>query len=346
MDDILWDREEFAEDDAILAHTGINENLSEDEATPPKISELATIAQPSDPLEQDGSVDSDIESSDPWKPQPNSLDKALEKLSIPPACLNKEPMAGITTDDSLLFLLAFNYTGGPLPSDKHSRVLILDNVHYSWDPRDISRLRSPTERLNSTCVNSGAALIKAALSASASTSRSCARCCIFSTFDLLMVRDGTDSNTMWRRTSPLEYWTKSIWILPIHRVVPYEHWVLAVVQLKTGRVFLFDSLAEASHWSYDMKDISTLIARLSMIAIHHGKEFSQPIPLDIPWDFRSVSRSPVQTTSYSCGLWVLACIGAVLAACHTTGLSEADMSTLRTILLNRVRLLPVARSQQ
>ncbi|KAH6893817.1 hypothetical protein BKA70DRAFT_1534649 [Coprinopsis sp. MPI-PUGE-AT-0042] len=298
MDDILWDREDFAEEESFSVYLGIDESYTEDESTPSVV--LGHAAQ-SDDAPEHYNLDNDIKVSDLWKPQLSSLDQALENFPIPLACLNDEPMDGVTTDKTLLFRLAFNYTGDSVPSDDHSRVLVLDHTKYTWDPQDISRLRLPTQRLNSACINSGAALIQDILSASPSTSKSSACCCVFSTFDLLMVRDGTNSDTMWRRTSPLKYWTKSIWILPIHRVYPYEHWVLAVVQLRTGRVFLFDSLAEASHWLYDMKDISTLIARLSIIASHYGKEFIQPIPLDIPWDFRSVSTGPVQTTSYSCG---------------------------------------------
>ncbi|KAH6890083.1 hypothetical protein BKA70DRAFT_1120762 [Coprinopsis sp. MPI-PUGE-AT-0042] len=281
----------------------------EDESVNTTASEVVghiTSAQPNIPP-MDCNIDDDIEVSDPKRPQLNVLDQTLQQLSLPRASLN---------DKSL----------------------------YLWEPADIARLESPTARLNSACINSGAALIKAVLSASPSTSTSASFCCIFSTFDLLMVRNGALSDAMWRRTSPLAYWTKTIWILPIHRVHPYQHWVLAVIQLKTGRVFLFDSLAKASHWSDDIEDIVAFIARLSMIAVHHGKHFVQPIPLDIPWDFRSVSATLVQTTSFSCGLWVLASIGAVLSARHTTGLSEADMPSFRRILLDRVRLLPVSSS--
>ncbi|KAH6902371.1 hypothetical protein BKA70DRAFT_1229028 [Coprinopsis sp. MPI-PUGE-AT-0042] len=214
MDDILCDREEDteedAEEDAVPAHAGVNEN----ESTPSKISDHGTTTRSNDPPEHHN-FDNDFEVSDPCKPQLNPLDQALEKLPIPLSLLNNEPMACVTTDDTLLFRLSFDYTGGPLPSDDHSRVLLLDNIKYTWDPQDISRLRSPTQRLNGTCINSGAALIKSVLSASPSTSKSAACCCIFSTFDLLMVRDGTNCDPMWRRTSPLEYWTKSIWILPI-----------------------------------------------------------------------------------------------------------------------------------
>jgi Ulp1 family protease len=130
---------------------------------------------------------------------------------------------------------------------------MLDGAQYHWRASDIARLRSPTARLNSECMNSGAALLKFILSAAPSTSASCAMCCIFSTFDLPMVRDGSLSDAMWRRTRALEYWTKAIWIIPVHRILPYEHWVLSVVQLTTGRIFLFDSLAESQHWLDDIE---------------------------------------------------------------------------------------------
>ncbi|KAH6901160.1 hypothetical protein BKA70DRAFT_1114978, partial [Coprinopsis sp. MPI-PUGE-AT-0042] len=228
----------------------------------------------------------------------------------------------------------------PEPSQGH--VLNFGGVNYHWDTQDLARLQSQTARLNSTCMNSGAALIKSILSASPSTSRSSSLCCIFSTFDLLMVCDGTLSTAMWCRSCQLEYWTKPVWLFPLHRLLPYEHWVLAIVHVKMGCIYLFDSLAETAHWLHDIGDIVTLIARLAVIAEHHGKAFLDPIPLDIPWDIRPLSQKPVQTTSYSCGLWVLASIGAVLSLCHMTGLSEGDMGSLRNILLDRACLLPVS----
>ncbi|KAH6909922.1 hypothetical protein BKA70DRAFT_1102235 [Coprinopsis sp. MPI-PUGE-AT-0042] len=185
-----------------------------------------------------------------------------------------------------------------------------NRARYCWDANDLAILQSKTARLNSACMNSGAALIKSILSASPATSQSSSRCCLFSTFDLLMVRDGTSSANMWRRASLLEYWMKPIWLLPIHRTGPSEHWVLATIQLTTGRIYLFDSLANTEQWSEDIQDIVTLVTRLVLIATHHKKDSPFPIPLDIPWDFRVLSDRPVQTTSYSCGLWVLASIGA------------------------------------
>ncbi|KAH6893755.1 hypothetical protein BKA70DRAFT_1118807 [Coprinopsis sp. MPI-PUGE-AT-0042] len=215
---------------------------------------------------------------------------------------------------------------------------ILD-ISLSGSSHDVARLQSSSARLNSGCMNSGAALLKAILLACPSTSTSSMMCCIFSTFDLLMVRDGSLSDTIWHRTRNLEYWTKPIWIIPIHRVYPYEHWVLAVVQLKTGRIFLFDSLAETRHWLADIT-----VRRPIFCSEQHSEVFRQPIPLDLPWDIRVLLGSPVQTTSHSCGLWVLASIGAVLSARHMTGLSEKDMLSFRAILLSQVRLLPTSDS--
>jgi hypothetical protein len=146
-----------------------------------------------------------------------------------------------------------------LPSDNVTRVLTLGGVQHHWYPSDAARLRSPTARLNSECMNSGAALLKSILLAAPSTSASSAMCCIFSTHDLSLVRDGSLSDAMWRHTRMLEYWTKTIWIIPIHRVLPYEHWVLAVAQLKTGRIFLFNSLAEPDHWLDNIEVRSRLL---------------------------------------------------------------------------------------
>ena len=42
------------------------------------------------------------------------------------------------------------------------------------------------------------------------------------------------------------------------------------------------------------------------------------------------------TSSYSCGLWVLAVIAAVLRGCHMTSLVEDDMGDLRRAILRHV----------
>jgi Ulp1 family protease len=48
----------------------------------------------------------------------------------------------------------------------------------------------------------------------------------------------------------------------------------------------------------------------------------------------------MQTTTYDCGLWVLAAIAAVLRDRQFTGLSEADMKSFRRRLYRIVSSLP------
>ncbi|KAH6902181.1 hypothetical protein BKA70DRAFT_1229224 [Coprinopsis sp. MPI-PUGE-AT-0042] len=240
MDDFLSDNGDIDEEEFLTAEA---EQQPEDTLADHVVAESS----------RSGGLKSDFEVSEPSRPQMNSLDQTLQHLQLPLVFLNNEPLASITTDDMLLFRLAFKYDGPPRPSDNHTRVLTLDGVQYHWGASDVARLRSPTAQLNSACMNSGAALLRAILSASPSTSMSSAKCCIFSTFDLSMVRDGSLSDAIWRRTRTSEYWTKAIWIIPIHRTLPYEHWVLAIVQLTTGKIFLFDSLAETRHWLNDIE---------------------------------------------------------------------------------------------
>ena len=51
--------------------------------------------------------------------------------------------------------------------------------------------------------------------------------------------------------------------------------------------------------------------------------------------------SPVQTNMYDCGLWVLACIAAVLRGYDVPGLIEGDILHFRRHLHRLILALPV-----
>jgi hypothetical protein len=59
-----------------------------------------------------------------------------------------------------------------------------------------------------------------------------------------------------------------------------------------------------------------------------------------PWDIRTVTPRLLQTSTYDCGLWVLAAIAAVLAGRHLPGLKEEDMGGFRSQLYHLVLSLP------
>lgn len=105
----------------------------------------------------------------------------------------------------------------------------------------------------------------------------------------------------------------------------------------------------------ECKDIMTLLTRMVLLANKHGNDLhvhtdgwtAQPV---------SVSRmassalhvninhllqiQAVQTNDYDCGVWVLACIAAVLKGYQVTGLREEDMGAFRSFMLSLVCCLP------
>jgi hypothetical protein len=80
------------------------------------------------------------------------------------------------------------------------------------------------------------------------------RCAILSTFDLPRVRYKISDDDLWRHLSRnSSYWLNDIWIIPIHRAHPVEHWVLATVYLPSSQLFLFDSIGARKPWRTDVK---------------------------------------------------------------------------------------------
>ena len=59
------------------------------------------------------------------------------------------------------------------------------------------------------------------------------------------------------------------------------------------------------------------------------------------WHVRSLTEVAVQTTGHSCGLWVLATIGAMLSGRHVTNLKERDMIRMRSLLRSHIIQLPM-----
>ncbi|KAF9455606.1 hypothetical protein BDZ94DRAFT_1179675, partial [Collybia nuda] len=95
------------------------------------------------------------------------------------------------------------------------------------------------------------------------------RCALFSTFDLLMVRYNAGNDEIWRWTRKLEYWSKDIWILPIHRHNP-KHWVMCTIHLPLHELHLFDSFAARAPWKHKVPEISQLISRLVILSNQNG----------------------------------------------------------------------------
>lgn len=81
-----------------------------------------------------------------------------------------------------------------------------------------------------------------------------------------------------------------------------------------------------------------LIMRLVIVANGNGHPLH--VFIEEGWTARPVLVQARQTNGVDCGLWVLANIAAVMAGYHVTGLVEADINRLRSLLLKQLLVLP------
>ncbi|KZP28678.1 hypothetical protein FIBSPDRAFT_994208 [Athelia psychrophila] len=236
-----------------------------------------------------------------------------------------EDVDDANSDDEVIIELASS-TLEPLPSRR---------FHVSVDSNTLQQFLSPTAMLNDESINGAAMLLQTQLlncgvNAAASVA-------ILSTHALVCARYGTSDDQLWRGAKNTLYWTKDVWILPIHRPAT-KHWVLCVVYPLKKKLHLFDSFAEQTSWHTETKVIMTLIARLSCIARKNNQPCSQYDFED--WIAQPLLVEPAQTNGYDCGIWILAVVDAVLRGHDTTSCKEQDMVVFRQCLLNLMLQLP------
>ena len=94
------------------------------------------------------------------------------------------------------------------------------------------------------CINDGAALLRSHLGASQSH-----QIAIISTLALPTLEDGS----LWRLVRRSTFWQKTLWLVPIHRTTPYEHWVLGIIDFTHQEIRYFDSIADKSLWKQDIQ---------------------------------------------------------------------------------------------
>ncbi|KAJ7578925.1 hypothetical protein C8J56DRAFT_797027 [Mycena floridula] len=198
---------------------------------------------------------------------------------------------------------------------------------------DLDILRTPDAWLNSGCIDTLGAWIQILLAKSSQTAQHCA---IFSTLVFPKAAAGRDL-LLWTLIRDSEYWSKDIWIIPIHR--PSEHhWVLAVTIRSQMKLYLYDSFAgDLASWSDDISKLLKLFHRLQTLAKSQGQM------LHFPSNHWSVSPNIlilVQQNGYDCGIWVLAWISAVLRGFWTSDLVESRLPQLRSLLYNACLYIP------
>lgn len=158
----------------------------------------------------------------------------------------------------------------------------------------------PCRWLSDDCINGCAVLFQAIFSNQKDHA-------IFSTFNIVHIRDNVSDERLWRNTQFTRFWKRLTWILPIHRK-SQSHWVLAIVQVVDRHIALFDSFGQGpTTWMVDikvmlfqfthrthshstLKAISILIARLVRVAKMNGE--CAKINLNDQWSVGSLSVCP------------------------------------------------------
>ncbi|KAJ6585476.1 hypothetical protein B0H19DRAFT_1206873 [Mycena capillaripes] len=211
---------------------------------------------------------------------------------------------------------------------------------YKIEPQDLQRIRSPTGRLNNFALNGLAAaflnLFGEPYSPTAATTE---RCAVFDTFTLTRVRYKASDDDLWRNVHHTAFWSKDIWLIPIHRPKD-EHWVLAVVYAREQKLGFFDSLGLKTNWRQDLLDVMVLITRLIVLANRYGH--SLHISTEEVWTAHPLFHpgKPPQSNAHDCGLWVLCMMAAILRGSHVTAVLEKDMGLVRHTFTNHVLALP------
>jgi hypothetical protein len=118
-----------------------------------------------------------------------------------------------------------------------------------FDSPSINILANPGQRLNDICINSSAVLLQHIISQSSPATVSA--CAIFSTFDLDRTEHCLPLLLVWWMIQGHKYWLKTIWIVPVHRKVPVEHWVVYAILPQHCFILLFNSLADRNSCEHE-----------------------------------------------------------------------------------------------
>ncbi|TFK61371.1 hypothetical protein BDN72DRAFT_743548, partial [Pluteus cervinus] len=192
---------------------------------------------------------------------------------------------------------------------------------------DIGRLKAPTSLLNDICINDGAQLLNAILSASPNCAPAVNRCAILTSWDLPRVRQNCPDDTLWRYVEGSHFWERDVWILPIHRPVE-EHWVCCAIYPKRRHISLFDSLGSRQRLKDDVQDALTLVKRMYLLAELRGHPVDTSA-VDEDWTAQQLVFERLQTNGYDCGVWILAFITSLLRGYDIPRISETQIPILR-----------------
>ncbi|KAG7091663.1 hypothetical protein E1B28_010684 [Marasmius oreades] len=248
--------------------------------------------------------------------------------------------------DSNLLALIKTFPHWPVEGGQMSKRQVINRVsgfQHVFQADELARLDGSTQRLSGDCINGCSALLQdllsrdlAACGTSLGTPHTAQRVAVFSTYLIQKIFDERGNAGLWRFSKVTKYWSAPIWILPLHDK-DMEHWLLAVVEVQSHRVQLFDSLGSRSTWDSWLPKINHVVSRLIAAAREHGHPFSIPMS---NWIAQPVTLQRLQSNGYDCGVWILYVMTAVLRGAMIPNTTEEEIATFRSLLARLIRYLP------
>ncbi|KAK1231142.1 hypothetical protein PQX77_005748 [Marasmius sp. AFHP31] len=212
----------------------------------------------------------------------------------------------------------------------------LAGVQYVFGPSQYRRLDGATQWLDDECINGCGALLERNFRVSDLD------CSLFSTYIVHEVlRNSTRTETAWRIASPTRFWTKPVWILPIHDNDEH-HWALAIVRVEEEQIQLFDSFGSREFISRWLPRIQAVVNGLVKMAKDHGYVPAFPSLSSLStWSARPLQVSKLQHNGYDCGVWILWITAAVVRGYEYAPIEERDIPRFRKYVANLARTIPV-----
>jgi hypothetical protein len=218
-----------------------------------------------DGLENDAEADSDEEPTE--YAEEGGRTSPILTWAVPPVCATasslrivslRSPMTQAPMNVDVSFLAELRLVPDAADKSHIRRSIVIwyadKRRRVDFDPSCLHRLACTQERLDDVCINSCSAMLHHGLSDSSSGHSHFAQsCALFSSFDLVRSRSNASSADIWRQTKHLEYWVKNLWIFPIHRVAPVEHWAVGAAYPDHRLILIFDSIADRGSCEDDVR---------------------------------------------------------------------------------------------
>ncbi|KAF7357059.1 hypothetical protein MSAN_01299300 [Mycena sanguinolenta] len=225
--------------------------------------------------------------------------------------------------------------------------------NHSIKAEDLDTLQMRRGRLNNYCLNGAAAALHRLFSnPSAQTATHANRCAVLSTLDLVRIRYKASDDTVWKFLSPISYWDKPMWLIPIHRPTE-EHWPEQVAPRLEGEPLMDHPYAGAHHSTgcYDTNhsDGGTSKSQQAPTPCYDGGGTVDGAAAK-RMTFTSAA-SDAYLPAYPAGRCIaiqlvrLRCVGFVYNGRRNarlrTNLSQADMGHARQVLTGHILTLPL-----